>query len=304
MKSVIFIVITCLGFSAQAQLSNLPDLAGYTHLGRVALFKSVQKYSWMTPTAFESEFTCTTANTAGDSRTCHLKIFNRLSEAEYQKIQALAKKEDLGWLPFSALDTEIVGNIREQFLNMPADVVSDEMKTGTLQMAEGSFAYATYMIRGKKARIEQLLEDYQEGGLGQFQVSFDLNSQTTEIFLALQDGACLKKSLLALGEKAFSKYDVDRELDKVIGLCKLKHLNYDALEARTYMRLHLRATFFDFSKKAGFKLIPEPTALIGEKYFLQTDVGPTERLSCVSTLSLKAGSVPDLDCRSADGEIL
>jgi hypothetical protein len=300
MKNLIFLLILVSGFSAQAQLSNLPDLAGSISVGRITLYPSPQPITWFQPTAFSSEMTC--AGNVSQYRTCTVRIFNRLNPNEKAQIDQLIKTEKLGIVPFSDLDDRVVSEIKENFEDMPEGLNPQILSTASLRMMENN-AYASFMFREKKDKAEEILQNYQNGGIGHFKVSFTVHAQRTETYLALENGKCLRQNLETVGGLGLSKKEVNSALNKAIATCNLKYLNYENDEAIIYMRTHLRDTFFDYGYWSGYELMSDKVDQIQDRYVLNSRVHEPITLNCESDLSLNANAIPQTKCLTSTGEV-
>jgi len=301
MGRLLFTLATLAFSFAHADLTNLPDPAGLTQVGRVELFSTVQPLAWLMPTAFSSQMDCT-QNDSGDSRTCTIKIFNALTPQEQQSIDQMAHKNNLGVVPFTDTDTQVVRDIKETFDGLPADIKVSSQSLRTLALTSGSYSYGSALFRAKKDRVEEILAAYQGSGLGNFTVNFHLNVQRTEMYLGVRDGACLKKALLA--SQGQWLWDVSGVLNPALQQCGLISVNYTGNEGHDYMYFHLRDTFFDFNFFSGYTLKKQALNEIGERYVLQDDKGDVQQVDCQTVLPLVQNGQPVTTCNYVHGESL
>lgn len=296
MKSLIAIIVFA-SLSAQAQLANLPDTNSEVAIGRVKLYKSVQPISWLQPTAFESQFECTSGS--GSHRSCSIKVFNRLNEEEKSKLDRMIQSERLNVVPFSSIDNQVVSGVRESFADLPTGLSGQTQYAGTLQMSDGRFPYASYVFRVPKEQGDELLNQYQIGSLGRFHTQFNVQTQKTEMYLGFADGKCLKDTLMTARDQDLYKYQVNRIIDQAMRNCSLKMLNWDQDEVVGYIRPRLRELFFEYQGWLKYGLNANEVSRIERAFPVNNVVSRPTVLRCQVELDLTANAEPRTTCEEA-----
>lgn len=293
MKLLSTMLILFLSANAQAQLANLPDVAGYTKVGRVAVFKSVQPLSWLQPTAFSNELSCSTGAT--EYKTCSIKIFNHLNDDEKNQIDQLVQNDHLGIVSFSNIDSQVVGDIHEEFNVVPADLEGKVISLGTLQLSDGKMPYASYMFRVKADKANELMQKYASEGLGKYKVSFKLAAEKTDTYLSVTNGACLKEKLNATQNGLYKK-QLNKQIGQMLTDCGLKSANYEPEEAIMEATINIRNKFFSFSLLRGYELKTAEVSNISKSYIMQNQSDKNITLQCHSELNLAAAAVVVTEC--------
>jgi hypothetical protein len=278
---------------AQAQLANLPDFTNPLQVGRVRLYPSVQPYSWLVPTAFRSEFNCTSANS--EFRTCTISVYNELSESEQSELDRLIEQQGLNVVPVSDLDDRVVSQIQEQF-ELPLQIDSQTRSLRSLALSSGKFAYASSMFRVKRELAAELLQRYQSSGLGAFKVNFLVHGQRPETYLAVKNGICLQQRLAEIKD-GLSLSALNRILEKTLTACGVVATNFAADEVAPYAKVQLRAAFFDYNLWSGFSLRRQELQRIGPSYVMARSVEPVRQLRCQATLPLLQSALVATDCQ-------
>ncbi len=294
--SPIFVLLLAAASQAHAQLANLPDFVAPQVIGRVTLYASVQPLSWLQPTAFESEMSCTGTD-ASAHRTCSIKIFNRLSNNEQSELDRLTRELGLNVVALSDIDNRVVGGITESFTGLPQDVGAQTQSMRTLRLSDSKFPYGSVMFRAEGGRASDLLQQYTSSGLGSFKVSFQVHGQKTETYLGLRDGACVKSKLQDMRGRTVPFREINRLLDGVMRDCQVRALGYADDEISVYLRVQLRETLFSGNWSDGYQVKTDAVEKLGETYVIARAAGPETTLNCQTELKLQQSAVAVTTCQ-------
>lgn len=294
--NALWAVILLASSAASAQLANLPDLAGETEIGRVKLYASARPLSWLQPTAFESEMTCT-GTASSKSRTCEIRIFNRLNQSELAKLEEITKAQGLGVVPFSNIDNRVVPSIRESFEDLPAGLTVSTRSMETLRLAEGKMAYGSMLFRLSGKEAEQMLNAYKQTAQGRFVARFSVNVTRTELYLAIRDGNCLRQHLQSAPAGGLEFTRLNGFLDQGVRRCGTAQFGFADDERLGYLRPTLRADFFQRAPVGVYVPKPEAIAAIGSVYEAALGEEAPHVVNCEMSLELRAGAEPQTVCR-------
>lgn len=277
---------------AEARYSR-PELSGQTQVGRLTLYKSALGVSWFAPIAFRPQFSC--ANSSGEATSCHLQVINALTISERNQISALMSEEGLKITHFTSIDDRVVSQITESFQALPENLGGRELLSRTLDLSDGRTPYASIAFRVPKRRAMELQDEFAHEGLGRFVVRFGLHAQRLLNYLAFQNGACVRDTVLLLRDKSIGFRDVRSLSRKLMEQCDFKFVGMEREDADAAAHVYVRDRLFKGSRWGGFQIDSDAVQSIGDSFLIYNTIFPVD-MACEAVVELKDGAQPKFEC--------
>lgn len=285
MKKIILLLTTSLVSTYVLANENL-RVDNNSTVGRLTYFKGNGEYSYYLPSAFKTELECFPVR-------CYLRILNKFSDEENQKIQ------DMG--PSVALSDNtygIVNSVNESILWID-DLASTKTKfLNTLAPNLPGPYFNTAIQLPTPAKGDELKKLYKTDGLGKYKVRVDLNATSTSIFLAITNPAELKKRLLALGDQKIHVGVMSSTIRNTLkGLAVTSiGLSDPDKDAMMYSKI-LTSNYLKKTMIGTYQVQPEAVRQISDTQELILDDTTTNiPYLCEVTLDIKEDSVPTTIC--------
>lgn len=290
----IYLALLVIAAQAFAQ-TNPPELGVQSQLGRVAFYKAFAGYSYFTPTAFSSQFRCVGVS----EPLCQINVYNSLTDDEKAQIQQLTQSEGLKIVTFSSINSKIVSNINENFVNLPNVTNPQILQLNTLDMSSGNVPYASVAFRTDAGSANSLKSQYQTAGLGTYSVQFQLHAQKTSAYLGLAKPGCVSDTLSPSVGKGLWWSEAAQLIDTAVKTCGLESFGFRPDEADHELRLNLEKTFFKHVFLHGYFVKEEVLTDVRDAPYSAYDIADPTDLNCRVDLDLRAGAVPVYRCAGA-----
>lgn len=272
---------------------NYPDFSEEPiSIGRVWVYPSIKGIQWMTPTAFNVNFDC---SSSGRTSVCGIQIFNSLNTNERSQIQALSSTFK-NIMAFRDIDLIVEGPVMSQFSGLPASLLTTSpVYLNNLAMGPHALQAST-LGRVDSSEADRLNTLFNTSGLGTFSVQYRIKGEEVYQFLKLNRPDCLKNLLSDLSE--YKVTTLRSKIKETLQSCDLSSKGLEPDEVKIETTDAILRNFYQ-SNHHGRYTSKGLTALKTDSWVILDESSETLQKTCTATVNLDSSAAVQLNCENA-----